>query len=268
MDYSSYQHQNYVYWRDDPSWFPIDTAAYAFDEELYREQQPQVTSNQDLVQPFDPPVDPFPVDYFSTLTPVPKDVAPDPGFPSVSPPEGPAGESADPEHAHGVGWNAEGERLANEKLYKHGLGLYFEEPLIEDLDVKMLDFEHAPAATTAAIAATAEQTETSSNDDMGASLVKSSAAHRDTVSTQDRQRANAARRANPSGNTISCQWDGCGSTFTREHNRAEHMKLHYNRLEYWCDVGACKRRFNTAGLLRSHRKRKHWICTPPRADSV
>ncbi|KAL1733973.1 hypothetical protein EV714DRAFT_203311 [Schizophyllum commune] len=271
MDYNSYQHQDFGYGPSQFPWFTPDPAASTSDEELDREQQPLFTPSQHLVQPFDPPMDLFPVDYFSTLTPVPKDVAPDPGLPSVNQSEGSAGARADPDNnTQHVRWNVamEGEWLANEKLYEHGLGLYFEEPLVESLDVKMLDFEHAPAATAAAIAATAEQAETSSNDDMGASLPKSSAAHRDTVSTQDRQRANAARRANPSGNTIPCQWDGCRSTFTREHNRAEHMKLHYNRLEYWCDVGACKRRFNTAGLLRSHKLRIHGIRPPQRASSI
>ena len=57
---------------------------YIVDEELDREQQPQLTPSQHLVQPFDPPMDPVPVDYFSTLTPVPKDVAPDLGFPTVN----------------------------------------------------------------------------------------------------------------------------------------------------------------------------------------
>ena len=66
------------------SWFTPDPAASTYDEELDREQQPQLTPNQHLVQPFDPPMDLFPVEYFSTLTPVPKDVAPDPGLPSVN----------------------------------------------------------------------------------------------------------------------------------------------------------------------------------------
>ncbi|KAI5829635.1 hypothetical protein K523DRAFT_274058 [Schizophyllum commune Tattone D] len=270
MNYSSDQNQDYVFWLGvDPSWLTSDHVVSAFEEEFHPKQEPQFTPNQHLVQPFDPPMDPFPANQFSMLTPVPIDVAPDLGFPSATPPEGPAVDHAEPENNDQfVGWNVEGERLANDRDYEHGLGLYFEEPLIEGLDVKMLDFEHAPVATAAAIAATAEQAETSLNDDMEAPLPESSSAQRDIVSTQDRQRANAARRANPSGNTISCQWNGCRSTFTREHNRAEHMKLHYNRLEYWCDAGACKRRFNTAGLLRSHKFRIHGIRPPQRASSI
>ncbi|KAI4293947.1 hypothetical protein K525DRAFT_274743 [Schizophyllum commune Loenen D] len=121
MDYSSYQHQNFGYGPSQLPWFTLDPAASTYDEALFGEQQPQFTSNQHLVQPFDPPMDPFPVDYSSTLTPVAMDVAPDLDFPSASPPEGPAGERADPEDTHGVVWNVEGERLASDMKYEHGL---------------------------------------------------------------------------------------------------------------------------------------------------
>ncbi|KAL1708462.1 hypothetical protein EV121DRAFT_287583 [Schizophyllum commune] len=247
MDYSSDQNQDYVFWHGvDPSWFTPDPAASTYDEELDREQQPQFTPIQHIVQPFDPPMDPFPAVQFSTLTPVPMDVAPDLGFPSATPPEGPAGESADPEDTHGVGWNEQGELLDSVIKYEHGLGLYFEEPLIEDLDVDMLDFEAAPAATAAlprGSAPTAEQAGTSSGDDEGTVLDDLRCA-RDVVSMQEevaeqasfgndqapamqdvpcarpsvttvlRQQANAMRRKT---NTI-IQCSLCTTTFTRKHN--------------------------------------------------
>ena len=40
------------------------------------------------------------------------------------------------------------------------------------------------------------------------------------------------------------------------HSFAEHMKLHANKQEFRCKVASCKKRFNTAGGLRSHKR--HW----------
>ena len=138
------------------------------------------------------------------------------------------------------------ERLANDIKYEHGLGFYFEEPLIESLDVKMLDFEPASAATAALAsgsAPTAEQAGTSSDDDEGTVLddlrcardvvsmqeevaeqasfgndqapaVQDISCARPSVSTLPRQIANATRRKSDS--IIQCSL--CTTTFTRKQN--------------------------------------------------
>ncbi|KAI5895374.1 uncharacterized protein SCHCODRAFT_02619245 [Schizophyllum commune H4-8] len=269
MDTSSDQHQDFGYGPPQISWLPSDPAALAFDEAYASEQQPHFPPYAYDTLPYGPPMDPFSLDYFYTFPAFSTDSLPDPGFPSTSQPDGPAVNHTEPENnAQDVGCNAEGKRLANEELCEHSPGLAFDEPRDEGDDVGVPDLGPGPDATTAVNEATARQADTGSNDAIGASLPESSSAHRDTVSTPSRRSANAARRANPFGNTIPCQWSGCKSTFTREHDRTEHMKLHYNLQEYWCDVGACKQRFNTASLLRSHKFRIHGIRPAPRASSI
>ncbi|KAL1666393.1 hypothetical protein GGF50DRAFT_87384 [Schizophyllum commune] len=296
MEYSSGQNQDYVFWHGvDPSWLTSDHAVSAFEEEFHPKQEPQFTPNHHLVQPFDPPMDPFPADQFSMLTPVPTDVGIHAGFPLATPPEGLAVDYTEPENnAQHDRWNVEGELLDSDIKYEHGLGLYFEEPLIESLDVDMLGFEPAPAATAAlpnGSAQTTEQAGISSGDDEGTVLDDLRCA-RDVVSMQEevaeqasfgndqapamqdvpcarpsvstllRQQANAMRRKT---NTI-IQCSLCTTTFTRKHNLNEHMKLHANKQEFRCKVASCKKRFNTAGGLRSHRR--HWHGHPPSKTKI